>query len=263
MRLIHVCSLSVTMAAFPVLAGIDDPAKPWSYFVHPVTCIGMPLQTARTGIQVTPEGTVFTGEYELALFFGDERKPLACRQRRFVDDMPIVEDEWRDGDCHYRWTLFGATLPCDARNENTAVFARLEVQNVGTDAASPKIWASMKASGGFRREGRAPFNAHWRYRFSGDELWRGDEGRERLQVIYPAGADTKFAALGKPYDRPFTAEEVGIGAQTDAGVVLYRPNLKPGETWSPVRRRTPGATPTATLSCGTSSFSSAATTRST
>lgn len=155
MRLIHVCSLSVTMAALPVLAGIDDPAKPWSYFVHPVTCIGMPLQTARTGIKVTPEGTVFTGEHELALFFGDERKPLACRQRRFVDDMPIVEDEWRDGDCHYRWTLFGATLPCDARNENTAVFARLEVQNVGTDAASPKIWASMKASGGFRHEGRA------------------------------------------------------------------------------------------------------------
>ena len=54
MRLIHVCSLSVTMAALPVLAGIDDPAKPWSYFVHPVTCIGMSLQTARTGIQVTP-----------------------------------------------------------------------------------------------------------------------------------------------------------------------------------------------------------------
>ena len=111
MRLIHVCSLSVTMAALPVLAGIDDPAKPWSYFVHPVTCIGMPLQTARTGIQVTPEGTVFTGEHELALFFGDERKPLACRQRRFVDDMPIVEDEWRDGVCQYRWTPGGSARP--------------------------------------------------------------------------------------------------------------------------------------------------------
>ena len=78
---------AVAEAVLPVLAGIDDPAKPWSYFVHPVTCIGMPLQTARTGIQVTPEGTVFTGEHELALFFGDARKPLACRQRRFVDDM--------------------------------------------------------------------------------------------------------------------------------------------------------------------------------
>ena len=44
----------LVVAVLPVLAGIDDPAKPWSYFVHPVTCIGMPLQTARTGIQVTP-----------------------------------------------------------------------------------------------------------------------------------------------------------------------------------------------------------------
>ena len=144
---------TLAVAALLALAGIDDPAKPWSYFVHPVTCIGMPLQTARTGIQVTPDGMVFTGEHELALFFGDERKPLACRQRRFVDDMPIVEDEWRDGVCHYRWTLFGATLPCDPHNDNTAVFARLEVRNVGSDAASPKIWASMKASGSFRREG--------------------------------------------------------------------------------------------------------------
>ena len=49
-------AFTLAVAAFPALAGIDDPAKPWSYFVHPVTCIGMPLQTARTGIQVTPEG---------------------------------------------------------------------------------------------------------------------------------------------------------------------------------------------------------------
>ena len=39
-------SCLAAVAAFPVLAGIDDPAKPWSYFVHPVTCIGMPLCAA-------------------------------------------------------------------------------------------------------------------------------------------------------------------------------------------------------------------------
>ena len=38
--------------------------------------------------------------------------------------------------------------------------------------------------------------------------------------------------MGKPYDRPLTAEEIGIGAQTDAGIVLYRPNLKPGDVRS-------------------------------
>ena len=56
-------SCLAAVAAFPVLAGIDDPAKPWSYFVHPVACIGMPLQTARTGIQVMSEGTVFIGAH--------------------------------------------------------------------------------------------------------------------------------------------------------------------------------------------------------
>ena len=230
---VTVCAAAICAAAAFAVADsasmLDDPSKPWSYFVHPVTCIGMPLQTAKTGIQVTPEGTIFTGEHELALFFGDELRPLACRQRRFVDDIPIVEDEWRDGDCQYRWTLFGSTLTCDQRNDNTAVFARLEVRNVSAGTASPKIWASMKASGGFRRQGRAPFNASWHYRFSGDELWRGNKGRECLQVIYPAGADAKFAALGEPYKEPFTAGNVGIGANIDAGIVLYRPNLKPGE----------------------------------
>ena len=207
-------------------AGSDDPEKPWSYFVHPVTCIGMPLQTAKTGIQVTPEGTIFTGEHELALFFGDERKPLSCRQRRFVDDVPIVEDEWRDGDCQYRWTLFGATLPCDPRNENTAIFARLEVRNERTVPTSPKIWASMKTSGGFRREGRVSFKPGWNYRFQGEEFWRSDG----LQVVYPAGAAKRFAALDVPYGAPFTAEDVGIGANTDTGIVLYQPELKPGES---------------------------------
>jgi len=212
-----------------VVAGLDDPAKPWSYFVHPVTCIGMPLSTAATGIQVTPEGTVFTGVQEFALFFGDERKPLACRQRRFVDDMPVVEDEWREGMVHYRWTLFGATLPCDSRNENTAIFARLELRNEGALTVAPKVWASMKASGGFRREGRAPFSDNWRYRFDGEEFWRGVAGGEELQVIYPVGIKERWAAWTVPYAEPFVAAEVGVQKNTDAGIVLYQPELKAGE----------------------------------
>ena len=103
--LIYSCLAAVV--TLPALAGITDPVKPWSCFVHPVTCIGMPLQTARTGIQVTPDGTVFTGEHELAL-------------------------------------SFGATLPCDPSNGNAAVFARLEIRAPSKEEHGPRSYISNR-----------------------------------------------------------------------------------------------------------------------
>jgi hypothetical protein len=52
----------ITDAGFPMVdPALDDPAKPWCYFIHPVSCIGMPWQPDPIGIQITPEGNVFTG----------------------------------------------------------------------------------------------------------------------------------------------------------------------------------------------------------
>ena len=83
-------------AGFPMVdPALDDPAKPWCYFTHPVSCIGMPWQPDAIGIQVTPEGNIYTGRAEFCVFWGAESKPLACRQRQFLDGyIPVVSDFW-------------------------------------------------------------------------------------------------------------------------------------------------------------------------
>lgn len=63
---------------------LDDPSKPWCYFTHPVSVIGMPWMSDNA-IQITPEGCVNNGEMEFALFTGMDLKPMASRQRWFLD----------------------------------------------------------------------------------------------------------------------------------------------------------------------------------
>ena len=76
---------------------LDDPTKPWCYFTHPTSCIGVPWMPG-LNIQITPEGNLFNNSAELALFWGAEHKPLACRQRQFLDGwIPVVRDSWKDG----------------------------------------------------------------------------------------------------------------------------------------------------------------------
>src|SRR5215471_4904757 len=105
-------------AGFPMVdPKLDDPTKPWCYFTHPVTCIGMPWQPDPIGIQVTPEGNIYTGRAEFCLFWGPASKPLACRQRQFLEGfIPVVSDSWTDGPIRYDYEVFGATLPCDPDN---------------------------------------------------------------------------------------------------------------------------------------------------
>ena len=100
----------ITDAGFPMVdPALDDPAKPWCYFTHPVTVIGMPW--APEVVQVTPEGNLFTTYAEFCLFWGDGLKPLACRQRRLLDGwMPIIQDEWTEGSLSYRPEEFGTDL---------------------------------------------------------------------------------------------------------------------------------------------------------
>jgi hypothetical protein len=111
-----VCLLGASTALAAIVdPALDDTNKPWCYFTHPVTCIGMPWQPDAIGIQVTPEGNIFTGRAEFCLFWGKDDKPLACRQRQFLDGfIPVVSDFWTEEDIRYDYEVFGTTLPAGA-----------------------------------------------------------------------------------------------------------------------------------------------------
>lgn len=224
----------ITDGGFPMVdPALDDPAKPWCYFTHPVTCIGMPWQPDPIGIQVTPEGNIYTGRAEFCLFWGADAKPLACRQRRFLDgNIPVVSDSWSDGAIRYQYEVFGATLPCDPDNTNTTIFARLTLQNTGDKPAPAHAAAAFRQNGGPHRERDAGFNPNWNYAIKDDQLWRGGS-LDKLELVGSFPCPARWEAVnGAAYEKPFSGGDFGVTPRTEVGIARYQSTLAPGETQS-------------------------------
>jgi F5/8 type C domain len=221
----------ITDAGFPMVdPALDDPNKPWCYFTHPVSCIGMPWQPDAIGIQVTPEGNIFTGRAEFCLFWGKDSKPLACRQRQFLDGfIPVVSDFWTEEDIRYDYEVFGTTLPCDPDNKNTAIFAKLTLRNTGSKPATAKVAAAFRQNGGNHRERDGGFNRNWSYAIKDHQLWRGDSP-DQLGLVgcYPEPARWE-SVNGVRYEKPFSGGDFGISPRTEAGIARYDRKLAPGE----------------------------------
>lgn len=223
---------------FPMVnPSLDDPAKPWCYYTHPNSSIGMPWAPG-LNIYVTPEGNLFTTFAELALFWGPKNKPLACRQRQFLDGwIPVVQDSWKDGALAYSYELFSAVLD-GFTVSNTLQFVKLTIRNDGESEVTANALAAIRHNGGARRfQGRgvgpkehyafAKYNAKWSYEFKDGWLWRGG----KAVCLYPK-PDKLEAALGVPYKKPFTGATVTAGPRTELGLAYFKRNLKPGETVS-------------------------------
>lgn len=214
-------------ANFPMVdPSLDDPNKPWCYFTHPTSCIGVPWMPG-LNIQITPEGNLFTNLAELALFWGPENKPLASRQRQFHKGwIPIIHDSWKDGGLTYDYELFGAIL--DGFDEkNTLQFVKMSVTNHGSEPADAKVLAGIRRHGSPRRERAGGFNPLSMHEFKDGWLWRDGAAL----CSYPEVAPSKFeAALGLPYEKPFTGKSVGASARTELGLAHYDRKLAPGES---------------------------------
>jgi hypothetical protein len=212
-------------AAFPMVdPALDDPAKPWCYFTHPTTCIGVPWMPG-LNIQITPEGNLFNNFAELALFWGPDHKPLACRQRQFLHGwIPVVQDSWKVGALAYDYEVFGAIL--DGFNEsNTLQFVKLTVRNTGTSPDQAELLGSVRHDGGKYRERAGGFDPNSTYAFTNG--WFLRDGK--AVCAYPSAFASLEAARGVPYDGPFSGKAVGASARTELGLARYARTLAPGE----------------------------------
>src|SRR6218665_2665349 len=212
-------------AGFPMVdPSIDDPAKPWCYFTHPVTCIGVPWEPDTT--QVTPEGNLFTGgNTEFCLFYGDKAKPMAARQRRFLDGwIPVVQDEWTEDGLTYAWEAFAAPIDIQGEDTKNALrFVSLKVTNTGAKSAVAKVAAGVRHHGDPMRERPGAFDPKWTYAIENDRLTR--EGK--VVCAYPKPA--RFEAVsGVPYATPFTGKSLGVSPRTEVGLARYETELAPG-----------------------------------
>jgi hypothetical protein len=217
----------ITDGGWPMVnPSLDDPSKSWCYFTHPVTCIGMPFMPS--AVQVTPEGNIFTGSAEFCLFWGKEAKPMASRQRQFLDGyIPIVQDSWNDKEgLRYDWEAFGTTL--DGFNEsNTLQFIKLTIRNTGSKSVEAKIIAAIRHSAykdGPLRESANEFIPS-DYAIQNNQLIRNS------QVVCDYPTPNHWEAVpGIPYTQPFKGSSMGIEARTEVGLAYYIRSLAPNET---------------------------------
>jgi len=203
---------------------INDPAKPWSYFGKTTTLIGVPFMP--DAIQVTFDGAIFTREAELCFFLGDPPRPFFDRQKQWLEGwIPIVQarDE-RDG---VRCDLEMFTvIPPDEDTRNTLQMVRARLTNAASRPARAVFTAAARGSGEDYRLGGVSFTPATRFEMSDDALLRDG----KAVYFFPAGG-RREAVSGVPYQRPFAAHEHQVTVRTEAGLVRYERELRPGETW--------------------------------
>jgi len=237
---------------------MDPPGKPFSYFAHPTDVLG--VWGAPVGVEVTPEGYLWTGYGELMFFTGLPPAPVRARIHTLSGGhLPVVEYDVTEKGLRYDFRLFAADVGGGLKGVPVS-FAMVSVTN--TLAAEPR---AAFLSAGWRC--RAPVNTVdatlGDYRFSqrGDLLpphlkalanfpatcqftWAKDAVRRdgRMLFAFPSDPAPVRRSLGLedqglPVYRYFSGEITGNpdaphapDPHTPLGVVTYRLRLDPGQT---------------------------------
>src|SRR5215831_14350782 len=88
--------LAHAAGAAMVNPALDDPNGEWCYLTKSTTVIGVPSQP--DVVQVTWDGSLYTGSAELCFFYGNSNPPQAviARQKTFLEGwIPIVQYDWQ------------------------------------------------------------------------------------------------------------------------------------------------------------------------
>ena len=207
-----VLALGLLLAA-PGTAG----ARAWSYLNHPTDQLGVPGVLA--GVEVTPEGGLFTGWGETTFRFGPALTSWRQPQRVLAEGRwPVLTAVRRRDGISYELTVF-----CDMVNGHAVAFARVVMRGVGQDAHEARFAAGVRDTGGalkadgVTRRFRFPrpavpgapglytqpgtaFSPEWRYAFSGDTVTR--DGNVLLTV--PPGSARQLRPDGNGPVTPST-----------------------------------------------------------
>jgi len=204
---------------------IDDETREWCYLAKSTTVIGVPYMP--DAVQVTFDGAIYTRNAELCFFYGDPLRPVMARQKTYLDGWtPVVQYQWTDGPIAYGIEMFGAVL--DGFDEtNTVQFIRLTARNTSDRTSPAQFAAALRANGGDHRFGKSPFDPTWRYTMADNGVLRNG----RLVYAFSEGA-RREAVPGVAYTRPFLGHEYHVTPRAEVGVVRYRRDLGPGQTFA-------------------------------
>lgn len=248
-------------AQFPVLGGmpdpaIDEPGKPFSYFVHPTDIIG--TLYAPVASEVTPEGHVFNGFGELRFYVGIPPEPVNVRIKTLRRGwLPVVEYDLCYHQVKFAFSIFASDVGGDLAGlpvnfvqvhlENQSAQPRVAFLSSAFCHSTPATGLGGRAEYRFGQrfdliprkytEGQTGFNSQWQYGFTDGAVTR--DGR----LIYafprspaPDQVGLSFGDKGHRQYRYFTGEVEGDPRPTHGhmydtplGVVTYRVPLAPGQ----------------------------------
>lgn len=236
---------------------MDPPDQPFSYYAHPTDLLG--TMGARAGLEVTPEGYLFTGFTELVFLVGNPPAPVACRIRTLHDGyLPVVEYRFEQGGIRYSYQLLAADLGGPLAGLPIGL-ARVTVANLTAEPRAVFAGAACRrrgpsntayaGAGDFRFGQRTD---HWppevlqalrdpegpaHYRFAAGEVVRND----KLVYAFPAAPAPHWRSValfdsGLRMRRYFSGEIEGepdpahyLDPDEPGGVVLHCLHLGPGE----------------------------------
>lgn len=202
----------------------NDPGREWSYNPKSTTVIGVPFTPAP--VQVTYDGSIYTGKAELCFFYGNTNQPTAAYQKTFYQGwIPIVEYNWEENGIQYGMEMFGTSLP-EEDSSNSVQFVRISLKNNSEKKQQAVFSAGTRSSGLDHRMGRPDFSEKFKYSFNGNQFVRDN------QTVYTfEGEPEKYAVKDKPYTTPYMASDLDIRINTVTGLVRYDKELNPGETY--------------------------------
>ena len=140
----------------------------------------------------------------------------------------MVSDAWIDGGIRYDYETFGALLPSDPDNNNTAIFAKMTLRNIGTKTEKARAATAFRQNGENRRERNIRFSKTWKYEIKANQLWRGTDAQKECAGTFTAPACWE-AVSGIPYEIIFGKEYL-ITPRTEVAIARYEKELAPGET---------------------------------
>ncbi|MGH7492915.1 MAG: hypothetical protein ACREOO_11030 [bacterium] len=202
----------------PLLRAMVDPkideSEPFDYFAQPSAFLG----TLENGVsaQITPEGSLYTGEIEFTFYGGAAPQPLLGLKKTLLQDhLPVINYRAAQDGVDYRFEAFA--LPIADTTANQAMnYLQVTLINNSSTPRSTRFAVGMRFRGGEQRaRAQTVFDPLWHYRLVGKFVHRN---QEVLCSVSALPGHVQFSPLG-------TANQ----PESIVGMMEYRFSLAPGE----------------------------------
>ena len=248
--LLLACFWPFAGAAQMVNPDIDNQPGPFSYFSKPTDELS--IMGASSGVELTPEGFLYTGFGELMFFVGPEQAPISARIRTLEDGyLPVISYTVENSGITYCFRLFAGTAAAGAAVAPVVNFVRVTVSNTGKVERAAFVATAVRYQGEqttdrptgdnrftrpipaggigqFYQPGES-FSKSWIYGVNGNMFLRD----QRVLYYFPLQPEPRLTyTLRTHYNRvrPLVPTALDLSPTTPADAAAYTIRLGPGES---------------------------------